>query len=158
MKGAQVTVSYSNSNGSIREDLVKYNIDTDFPGGANTPLTERKYLQDLRPSISPGNQFNPLSKVLLTVDISEAANVTIDATTVIEIPARRKVADAPGKAESFKFNAKDFGLVGAVLQPGKGKNVFFYQCDITETIRLGQPSESPLNMNNSTILMDLQKV
>jgi len=160
LKNATVTLTYSNSDGSITHDLITYNVDTDFPGGAQAPLTERQYLLDLRPPehIAPGGQFGPLSKLLLKIKTADTTEQTLDGSTVIEIPARKVIADsASRRASPFRFKASDFGLAGKKLLPGI-ENIFFYQADIIESFRLGLPSPSPTNMNNSTILMDLQKV
>lgn len=160
VKGAQVTLTYSNSDGSTTHDLITYNLDTDFPGGANAPLTERQYLLDLRPpaNIVASEDFGPLSKLLVKIKIPDATEITIDENTVIEIPARRIIGDSSSKRpRPFRFKASDFDMIGKKLLPGI-ENVFYYQADIIESFRLGLPSPSPTNMNNSTILMDLQKV
>ena len=151
--GVKASIAYSNSNGTITNRLRTYNVDVAFPEGSSTPLPNRPFMQHL------GGVFPENSQVLLTLDIPGTTNMTLDPSTTVEIPARRFVRDAIGE-EQFNFTINDFvdfsgGPV--TLLPGRNKNVFSYQLSQVERIILGQPSESPNNMNNSTILMEIMR-
>ena len=161
LEGAQVSFLYSNSNGTAREELVKFDIDVDFPGGWETNLESRRFLENLVPVTSPSKSFGPMSKLLMVIDIDGSTNVTLDKTSKMSMPCRRKVFDAPGgQPQKTTLTLKDFIKFDGsnnVLQPGTGKNVFELQMSMIEEMRLGIPSSSPMNKNNSTFVIDLKK-
>ena len=154
LPGIKASLSYSNSNGTITNKLRTYNADTAFPEGLSTPLPNRPYIQGL------GGVFPENSQVVLTLDTNSKTPVQLDESSTVEIPARRFVRDAIGE-EQFTFTLMDFipeladGPI--TLLPGRNKNTFAYTLSQVERILLGQPSESPTNMNNSTILMNFMK-
>lgn len=161
LEGAQVSFLYSNSNGTAREELAKFDVDVDFPGGWETSLESRRFLENLVPVTSPTKSFGPMSKLLMIIDIPGAANITLDASSKMSLPCRRKVFDAPGgQPQKTVLTLKDFIKFDGsqnVLQPGTGKNVFELQMSMIEEMRLGIPSSSEMNKNNSTFVIDLKK-
>jgi len=159
--GAKLTIYYSNSNGTETQELATFDLDNDFPGGANTPLGDRRFLENLVPVTSPTKSFGPMSKVGIKIDIKETTNVKLDPASIMTLPCRRKVFDAPGgKAQLTVLTLDDFVKfdgVNNILIPGKGKNTFELQMSMIEELRLGVPSSSPMNKNNSTFVIDLKK-
>jgi len=158
LKGSTFALGYSNSNGSRNGRLKEFVPDYDFPKGIDTPITERKYLLGLKTPYefckSPDGEFPPHSMITLDIDISGSANVTLDPSTVLNIPCRQLILD-DGTVTEKMLTISDFVDFSSpvVLLPGKGINKFYYKLSSIEVIRLGIPSPSPSNMNNSVALV-----
>lgn len=161
LTGTTFSIGYSNSNGSRSGRLKEYVPDTDFPQGENTPLTERKYLLSLKTpkDFNDYGEFPPHSRIILDIDISGSASVTLSPDTILNIPCRQKILD-DGTTTEKTLTISDFVDFSSTvtLLPGKGKNRFYYDLSSIEVIRLGNPSPSPTNMNNSTVLIAPMKV
>jgi len=171
LDGTSVFINYSNSNGTLTEELISWDVDALWPSGKATPLDGRPYMQDLGPSVTlprdatPGQQgyWLPYSQIQLEIRLPKSAttSVTLDPSTVILIPARQMVADAPEntKPRELFLKASDFIDFSktVTLQPGEKKNMFAYTLSPIEYIKLGIPSQSPLNMNNNTLLIEIDK-
>jgi hypothetical protein len=169
--GVTAFINYANSNGTLNQELISWDVDALWPMGKSTPLDGRPYMQDLGPSVTlpegaaPGEQgyWLPYSQIQLELRLpkSAAANVTLDPSSVLLIPARQMVADAPDNTEPRQLFLKlsDFvDFSGTVtLQPGEKKNLFSYTLSPIEYIKLGIPSQSPLNMNNNTLLIEIDQ-
>jgi len=169
--GVSVFVNYANSNGTLTEELISWDVDALWPMGKSTPLDGRPYMQDLGPSVTlpadaaPGEQgyWLPYSQIQLEIRLpaSANANVNLDPASVILIPARQMVADAPENTKPRELFLKLSDFVNfsetVVLQPGEKKNIFSYVLSPIEYIKLGIPSQSPLNMNNNTLLIEIDK-
>lgn len=174
LAGVELFINYSNSNGTLTEELISWDVDSECPMGKTTPLTERTYMQNLGPSVTkPADAdpndvgfWPPFSQVQLEIRLAAGTTGTkkLSPTSVIQIPARQIIADAPAgtKARVFKMKLKDFipelaqGKVVELL-PGEKRNLFSYSCSSIEYIKLGVPSESSLNMNNNTLLFQIDE-
>ena len=158
LTGTIFAIGYSNSNGSRSGRLKEYVPDNDFPMGVDTPITERKYLLDLKTPYefckSPDGEFPPHSMISLDIDITGNTNQTLDPSTVLNIPCRQLILD-DGSVTEKMLTIGDFVDFSSpvVLLPGKGKNTFYYKLSSIEVIRIGAPSASPSNMNNSVVLI-----
>ena len=156
LTGTTFAIGYSNSNGSRSGRLKEYVPDTDFPMGADTPITERKYLLNLKTpkGFNEAGEFPPHSQITLDIDIAGSANVTLDPSTILNIPCRQLILD-DGTMTDKMLTIGDFVDFSSpvVLLPGRGKNRFYYTLSSIEVIRIGAPSASPTNMNNSVVLI-----
>ena len=173
LNGTSVFINYANSNGTLTQELISWDVDALWPMGKATPLDGRPYMQDLGPSVTlprdaaQGEQgyWLPYSQIQLEIRLpaGATANETLDPSTVILIPARQMVADAPEGTKPRELFMKasdfiDFSAGPVVLQPGERKNLYSYTLSPIEYIKLGIPSQSPLNMNNNTLLIEIDKV
>lgn len=172
LSGASVFINYANSNGTLTEELISWDVDALWPMGKSTPLDGRPFMQDLGPSVTlpadaqPGEQgyWLPYSQIQVEIRLpkSATANVTLDPSSVILIPARQMVADAPENTKPRELFLKlsdfvDFSKGAVTLQPGEKKNLFSYVLSPIEYIKLGIPSQSQLNMNNNTLLIEIDQ-
>ena len=172
LPGTSVFVNYANSNGTLNQELISWDVDALWPMGKATPLDGRPFMQDLGPSVTlprdsaPGEQgyWLPYSQIQIEIRLAAGttANVPLDPSSVILIPARQMVADAPEGTKPRELFLKlsdfiDFSAGAVTLQPGERKNLFSYTLSPIEYIKLGIPSQSPLNMNNNTLLIEIDR-
>lgn len=156
LTGTKFKIGYSNSNGSRNGILKTWKPDISFPKGADTAVTERPYLLNLftPAEFNEAGEFPPHSRICLTIDIAGSGDVILDPSTILEIPCRQMMLD-DGTLTEDTLTIESFVDFSSpvTLRPGVDINKFYYNLSSIEVIRLGNPSDSSNNMNNSTVLI-----